>query len=177
MKKVRTKLKFNIAFHPQINGPTKRVNGILNQYLCNYIVDDHKDWGNHLGLLEFCYKSTKHSITKMNPFELALGVEVKQPIDLTIPRTRDILREGSKQAEEMAKECDERKTRAIKLLEKVHVSYVKQANKLQMHIKFKVRDLMWLNIKDFKVLLFQSTQAFIRSFANPTMMCILCNFQ
>ncbi len=146
------KLKFNIAFHPQTNGQTKRMNEILNQYLCNYIVDDHKDWANHLGLLEFCYKSIKHSTTKMNPFELALGVEAKQPMDLAIPKTRDIHREGSKEAKEMAKECEERKTRAIKLLEKVHVSYVKHTNKSQRHIKFNVGDLMWLNIKDFKMM-------------------------
>jgi hypothetical protein len=57
------------------------MNGILNQYLCDYIIDDHKDWGDHLSLVEFCYNSTKHSTKKMNPFELALGVEAKQPMD------------------------------------------------------------------------------------------------
>jgi len=30
MKKVGTKLKFSITFHPQIDGQTKMVNGILN---------------------------------------------------------------------------------------------------------------------------------------------------
>jgi hypothetical protein len=64
MKKAGAKLKFNIAFYPQIDGQTKKVNKILNQYLCNYIVDDHKDWGNHLGLAEFCFNSTNHLATK-----------------------------------------------------------------------------------------------------------------
>jgi hypothetical protein len=74
------------------------MNGILNQYICNYIVDDHKDWGDHLGFVKFCYISTKHSATKMSPFELALGIEVKQPMDLTIVRTRGTLHEGGKEA-------------------------------------------------------------------------------
>jgi len=39
----RAKLKFSSDFHPQLDGQTKRVNGILNQYLCNYITGDHKD--------------------------------------------------------------------------------------------------------------------------------------
>jgi hypothetical protein len=52
----------------------------------------------------------------MNPFELALGVEAKQPMDLTIPRNTH--HEGGKEAEKMAKECEERKACAIKLLEK-----------------------------------------------------------
>ncbi len=77
MKKTRTKLKFNIVFHPQTNGLVEKVNEMLNQYFHNYIVDDHKDWGNHLGLVEFCYNSTKPSTTKMNSFELTLGVEAK----------------------------------------------------------------------------------------------------
>jgi transposase InsO family protein len=92
MKKVGMKLKFSTTFHLQTDGQTGRMNGILNKYLHNYIVNDHKDWGNHLGLAKFCYNSTKYSITKMNPFELALGVEAKQPMDLAILRPRNIHR-------------------------------------------------------------------------------------
>jgi hypothetical protein len=35
---------------------------------------------------------------------------------------------------------------------KVQVNYEKQTNKSQKNIKFEVGDLMWLNIKDFKML-------------------------
>jgi hypothetical protein len=66
----------------------------------------------------------------------------------------------------MTKECEERKTFAIKLLEKVHANYVKQANKLQRHIKFKVRDLMWLNIKDFKMTKILGNR-FVPKYASP----------
>jgi hypothetical protein len=43
MKKTRTKLKFSTIFHPQIDGRIDKVNMILNQYLRNYITNDHKD--------------------------------------------------------------------------------------------------------------------------------------
>jgi len=43
MEKTDTKLKFSIIFHLQIDGQIKKVNEILNQYLCIYIVDNHKD--------------------------------------------------------------------------------------------------------------------------------------
>jgi hypothetical protein len=79
----------------------------------------------------------------MNPFELALGIEAKQSMDLAIPRTRGTRHKGNKEAEEMAKECEEKKSRAIKLLEKTKTSYEKQANKSQRHIEFEVGDLMW----------------------------------
>jgi hypothetical protein len=88
----------------------------------------------------------------MIPFELTLGVETTQPIDLAIPRTRGTCREGDKEAEEMVKECEEKKAQAIKLLEKAEMNYEKQANKSRRHIKFEVGDLTWLNIKDFKML-------------------------
>ncbi len=88
----------------------------------------------------------------MNPFELVLGIEAKLPMDLAIPRTRGTRHKGNKEAEEMAKECEEKKSRAIKLLEKAQASYEKQTIKLRRHIEFEVGDLMWWNIKDFKML-------------------------
>jgi hypothetical protein len=52
----------------------------------------------------------KHLATKMSPFELALGIEVEQPFDLTIPRTKGIRCDDSKNVEKMAKDCEERKS-------------------------------------------------------------------
>jgi hypothetical protein len=45
----------------------------------------------------------------MNPFELAFGVETKQPMDLAILKTKDIHYEGNKEVEEMGNECEQRK--------------------------------------------------------------------
>jgi len=84
----------------------------------------------------------KHLATKMSPFELALGIEAKQPLDLTIPRTKSTCCDDSKNVEEMAKDCEEKKPWAIKLLEKMKVSYEKQTNTLWKHIEFEVCDLM-----------------------------------
>jgi hypothetical protein len=110
MKKAWMKLKFSTTFHPQTDGQTGRVNEILNQYFRNYITGDHRDWGDHLGLAKFCYNFTKHSIIKMNHFELALGFEVKLPMDLTIPKTKGIHCKGRKEAKKMAEELEERKS-------------------------------------------------------------------
>jgi hypothetical protein len=51
---------------------------VLNQYLRNYVNVDKKYWGKHLGLMKVCYSSTTHLETKISPFELALGKEVKE---------------------------------------------------------------------------------------------------
>jgi len=58
---------------------------------------------------EFCYNSIKQLTIKMNPFELALGAKVKQPMDLAIFITRGMCHEGGKEVEEMAIKCEERK--------------------------------------------------------------------
>jgi hypothetical protein len=52
-------------FHPQIDGQMERVNGVLNQYLKNYVNANLKKWQTcrHGGVL---YNSTMHSTTKMS---------------------------------------------------------------------------------------------------------------
>jgi hypothetical protein len=57
----------------------------------------------------------KHLATKMGPFELALGIETKL-LDLTILRTKGTRYDDNKYVQEMAKDCEERKSWAIKLL-------------------------------------------------------------
>jgi hypothetical protein len=37
------KLLFNTTFHPQIDGETEKVNGVLNQYFRNYVGIDQND--------------------------------------------------------------------------------------------------------------------------------------
>jgi hypothetical protein len=99
-QKVGTKLLFNMTFHAQINGQTKKVNGVLNQYFKNYVNINKKDWGKHLGLVEFCYKSTMHSTTKTSLFELTLGKKAKKLMDLTNSMG---WKDHSKEAVEMVK--------------------------------------------------------------------------
>jgi hypothetical protein len=59
-----------MAFHPQTNGQMKRINGVLNQYLKNYVNVDKKVWGERLGMAKFCYNSIMHLTTKMSLFNI-----------------------------------------------------------------------------------------------------------
>ncbi len=77
-QKVGMKSSFNMTFHPQIDGQIENVNGVLNQYLKNYVNTNKKDWGEHLGLVEFYYKFTTQLAMKMFWFELTLGKEAKK---------------------------------------------------------------------------------------------------
>ncbi len=108
------KLSFGITFHPQIDGQTKRVNKVLNQYLRNYVNVYQRNWDEDLNLAKFWYNSTMHLVTKMSPFELVLGNETKKLMDLAIPMGWN---EPSKEAIGMVKRYEELYTQAKKLLE------------------------------------------------------------
>jgi len=73
---------------------------LLNQFLRNYVGVNQKDWDEHLGMVEFCYNSISHSMTKMSLFELTLGKEATKLMNLGIPMGR---RDHSKEVVEMFK--------------------------------------------------------------------------
>jgi hypothetical protein len=62
------KQNLSTSFHPQTDGQTERVNGILEQYLrayCNYQQDN---WCDLLTTAEFAYNNTVSTTTKVSPF-------------------------------------------------------------------------------------------------------------
>ncbi len=87
----------------------------------------------------------------MSPFELALGMEVKQPLDLVVLCTMGYHRDGGKNAKIMAKDSKELNACAKKLLEEAQTRYEKHTNKSRREIQFEVGDLVLLNIHDFKM--------------------------
>ena len=51
-KGLHTKLNFSIAYHPQTNGQTERVNQVLEYMLRMYVRDYPKKWEDYLHLVE-----------------------------------------------------------------------------------------------------------------------------
>ncbi len=82
----------------------------------------------------------------MSLFELALGKEVKKPMDLAIPMGR---KDHSKEVVEMVKGYEKLYTLAKKLLELAQKRYEKHTNKIWKHVEFEVGQYVWLNIQDF----------------------------
>src|ERR1700727_2439196 len=56
------------AYHPQTDGQTKRVNGILEQYLRIFSSYRQDDWAKLLLFTEFTYNNAKHQSIGMLPF-------------------------------------------------------------------------------------------------------------
>jgi hypothetical protein len=75
-----TKLLFNIAYHPQTDGKTERVNQIVEDMLRMHVMHQPKKWEDYLPLVEFTYNNGYHESLKMSPFEALYGRQCKIPI-------------------------------------------------------------------------------------------------
>ena len=126
-RKVRTKLTFSTAFHPQTDGQTERVNGVLNQYLRNFVSADQRDCVDYVGLVEFSYNAATYSVTKQLPFKVAYGVEPLQPASLALEGAHSIL-EFNQDGEDLAQKREQVLEKTKLLLEKVQKRYEKQVN-------------------------------------------------
>ena len=63
-----TQLNFSLAYHPQTDGQTERVNQILEDMLRMYVMDQQTRWEDYLYLVEFAYNNGYQSSIGMPPF-------------------------------------------------------------------------------------------------------------
>ena len=68
-----TKLNFNTAYHPQTDGHTERVNQVLEDILCMYVMDKPYKWGGYLHLVELRYNNGQQASLGMIPYEALYG--------------------------------------------------------------------------------------------------------
>jgi hypothetical protein len=72
-----TQLNFSIAYHPETEGQTKgkieRMNQILEDMLCMYVMDQHKNWEYFFPLVDFVYNNNYQRTIKMVPFNFIYG--------------------------------------------------------------------------------------------------------
>jgi hypothetical protein len=77
-----TTRNLSMAFHPETDGQTERVNAIMEQYLrayCNYQQDN---WQQLLPIAEFCYNNTQSETTRVIPFYANYGYHPRFEPDL-----------------------------------------------------------------------------------------------
>jgi transposase InsO family protein len=76
-----TKLIRSLAYHPQIDGQTERVNQIFEDMLRAYAVDYGKNWDKCLSLAELSYNNSYQSSLKMASFEALYGRRCRTPLN------------------------------------------------------------------------------------------------
>ncbi|KAL4037961.1 hypothetical protein IC575_001564 [Cucumis melo] len=75
-----TRLNFSIAFHPQTDGHTERLNQILEDMLRAYVLEFLGSWDSYLHLMEFAYNNSYQATIGMAPFEALYGKCCTSPV-------------------------------------------------------------------------------------------------
>ena len=67
------KKRLSIAFYPQTDSQTKRLNSTMEAYLRAFVNFEQNDWARLLPMAEFAYNNAKNASTGHTPFELNYG--------------------------------------------------------------------------------------------------------
>ena len=71
-----------MAFHPQIDRQTEHINQELEQYLRFFVEHRQKDWLEWLASAEFAVNNKPHTTTKVLPFMVNYGRELRMGEDI-----------------------------------------------------------------------------------------------
>ena len=86
-RKMRTRLNFNNAYHPQIDGQIEMVNHNLDNLLRNLVRDKPIQWDTTLTWVEFAYNRSQNQTTQLSPFKIVYGQNPTRVLELIfIPR-------------------------------------------------------------------------------------------
>ncbi|QRW26817.1 Retrotransposable element Tf2 protein [Rhizoctonia solani] len=116
-QRLGVKPAFSLAYHPESDGQTERVNQFIEFYLRSYVAANHSDWAAWLPLAEYAYNNAKHAATGKTPFELVYGQNpVMNPsnVPANVPEAdnvADTLAREWKEAESALRLSKERMTR------------------------------------------------------------------
>nr|GEX58722.1 reverse transcriptase domain-containing protein [Tanacetum cinerariifolium] len=87
-KALGTQLDMSIAYHPHIDGQSKRTIQTLEDMLRVCVLDFRKGWDKHLPLVDFSYNNSYHASIKAAPFEALYGQPV-EIIDREVKRLKE----------------------------------------------------------------------------------------
>ena len=133
-----------MAFHPQIDRQTKRMNQELEQYLRMFINHRQEQWPEWLGTAEFIYNNKVYSSTRTSPFKANYGQDPRMGFE----GKKKGKYVGAKKFVEKMKEIQEEAKAA---LEKAQEDIKKYADRRRSEVdEYKVRDLVMLSTKDLK---------------------------
>ncbi|GJS45250.1 putative reverse transcriptase domain-containing protein [Tanacetum coccineum] len=77
-KDLGTDLSMSTAYHPKIDGQSKRTIQTLDEILRAYVIDFGKGWVKHLPLAEFSYNNSYHTSIKSAPYERIQAAQDRQ---------------------------------------------------------------------------------------------------
>jgi RNA recognition motif-containing protein len=139
-----TRLNFSSAYHPQMDGQTKRVNQILEDMLRACALKDSKSWDKCLLYAEFSYNNSYQKSLKMSSFKILYGRKCRTPLFWNEPRENqvfgpEIFREAERQVQVLREN--------LQLAQSRQKSY---ANHRRRKLCFEVSDFVYLKVSPMR---------------------------
>jgi len=156
------KSKMLMAFYPQVDSQTERINQELEQYLRMCIDHQQEQWPDWLGTAEFVYNNKAHLSTKTSLFKANYGQDPRMEFEVR-------KREKYEGAEKFVAKIKEIQGEAKVALEKVQEEMRKYADRKRGEVdKYKVGDLVILSTKDLKYqIIGRRTEKLTKRFVGP----------
>jgi len=154
--------KLLMAFHPQTDGQTERVNQKLEQYLRMFINHRQEQWPEWLGTAEFAYNNKAHSSTQTLPFKANYGQDPRMGFE----RKRKGKYQGTEKFIEKMKGIQEEAKVALGRAQEEIKKYADR--KRGKADNYKVGDLVMLSTKDLKYqMVSKRTEKLTERFVRP----------
>ena len=141
----KTQLNFSIAYHPETDKQTERMNQTLEDMFHMYVMDQQKRWEEFLPLVEFAYNNSYQSTIKMAPFEFLYGRPCQTP--LSWDRLEDWVLVGPEAIQEMEEQMKTIRQR-IKEAQDRQKSY---ADTHRVNRSYEIGDRVFLRVKLHKI--------------------------
>ncbi|KAF8751545.1 hypothetical protein RHS01_08514 [Rhizoctonia solani] len=132
---------FSLAYHPQSNGQTERVNPTIEHFLRAYSGVNQKDWVKWLPMAEFAYNNAVHSSTGKSPFKALYGWEpslTPSNVPTDVPEADDLATQIEAQWQEIEAALRQSKTRMV-------------AGEVGEPLEFEIGEEAWLDAKNVKL--------------------------
>ena len=140
-KALRTKRQLSMAYHPQTDGQTEKINQEIGMFLWHYVNYQQDNWMDWLAAAEFQYNDKKHVATGRIPFELNFRRHPWKEdlmVQMEIPQVEEFLIRIQKSWEQ-----------ATKAIEEAQKSMKKQFDKKRRNPQgLKVSNNVWLENKN-----------------------------
>jgi len=136
--------KLSMAYYPQTDGQTKRINQELEQYLRVFIDHRQEQWPDWLGTAEFAYNNKIHAVTKNLPFKVNHGQDPRMEFE---GRRKEKYEAAGKFVEKIKKIQEEAKAALGKAQEEIKKFADRKRGKGE---EYRVGDLVLLSTKDLK---------------------------
>ncbi|CEL54850.1 hypothetical protein RSOLAG1IB_11795 [Rhizoctonia solani AG-1 IB] len=130
---------FSLAYHPQSDGQTERVNPTIEHFLQAYASVNQSDWVKWLPMTEFAYNNAVHSATGRSPFMALYGWQptlTPSNMETNVPEANNLANTIKKQWEEVAAALRQSKSR------------ITEGQNQEVPISFEIGEEAWLDAKN-----------------------------